>query len=100
MEPETTRSSKRAARKRTTAGLATLFLALAPSVAHSATITVNTEADLLAAGGPCSLREAIQAANTDAASGGCAAGSGADAIQVPAGTFALTRPGAGENANS
>jgi CSLREA domain-containing protein len=73
---------------------------LVPALAQGATITVTTEDDLLAAAGPCSLREAIQAANTDAVSGGCAAGSGADTINLPAGAFGLTRTGAGENANS
>jgi hypothetical protein len=76
------------------------MLALAPLAASAATITVTTEEDLLAAGGPCSLREAIQAASTDAVSGGCAAGSGTDTIEVPPGQYGLTRTGAGENANS
>ncbi len=50
----------------------------------------------------CSLREAVQAANTDAAFGGCAAGSSADII-----TFLdfyyrikLSRPGRGEDNNA
>ncbi|MBE2269281.1 MAG: CSLREA domain-containing protein [Anaerolinea sp.] len=38
----------------------------------------------------CSLREAIQAADTDAAYGGCTAGSGTDTISLPAGTYQLT----------
>ena len=38
-------------------------------------------------GGPdCTLRDAITAANTDAVSGGCNAGSGADTIHLPAGS--------------
>jgi uncharacterized repeat protein (TIGR01451 family) len=48
-------------------------------IARAATVTVNTAADSMA-GGTCSLRQAIIAANTDTATGGCAAGSGADAI--------------------
>jgi CSLREA domain-containing protein len=48
----------------------------------------------------CSLREAIQAANIDAALSGCAAGSGADAITVPAGILRLRRVGANEDNNS
>ena len=80
--------------------IALLTAALLPAAAHGATITVTTEDDLLAAGGPCSLREAIQAANTDAVSGGCTAGSGADTINLPAGSFGLSRSGASENANS
>ncbi len=57
--------------------------ALAP-VALAATITVNSTADTAANDGLCTLREAITAANNDAASGAaageCAAGSGADTI--------------------
>ena len=64
----------------------------------SATITVNTFADEngtnLAA---CSLREAITAANTDAAFGGCPAGSGADVIVLGAGTYTLSLANAGGN---
>ncbi len=50
-------------------------------------IIVNTAADELNADGDCSLREAIQAANTDSAVDACAAGSGADVI-----SFTLTTP--------
>jgi CSLREA domain-containing protein len=57
--------------------IATLFLA---SSAQAATITVNTTADT-ATPGQCSLRDAVTAANTNAAVNGCAAGSaGADTI--------------------
>jgi hypothetical protein len=50
--------------------------------AHAAGITV---------GGSCTLADAITAANTDAAVGGCAAGSGDDTISLPAnGTITLT----------
>lgn len=38
----------------------------------------------------CSLREAIQAANTNAAFGGCPTGVGADTITLPAGLYLLT----------
>lgn len=67
---------------------------------HAASITVNTTADELDADGDCSLREAITAANTDAAVSGCAAGNGADDITVPAGTYTLTRVGAREDGNA
>jgi CSLREA domain-containing protein len=53
----------------------------------AATIGVNTTADVVADDGLCSLREAITAANTDTAVTGCSAGSGADVIQIPAGTY-------------
>jgi CSLREA domain-containing protein len=64
-----------------------------------AVITVTTTDDELNSDGDCSLREAIQAANTDAAVDACVAGSGADTVLVPAGTYLLTIPGAGENYN-
>ncbi len=73
------------------AGLAVLLvllIATGPSLA--ATITVTSTSG--GTGGPdCTLRDAITAANTDAAVGGCAAGSGADVIELPAGaTITLT----------
>jgi CSLREA domain-containing protein len=79
--------------------LASLYLGPIP-VARAATITVNTTDDELNNDGDCSLREAIQAANTDTAVSGCAAGSGADTITLPAGFYTLTIAGAGENANA
>lgn len=81
-------------------------LALVMPAAAATTITVTTAADVVAADGLCSLREAIIAANTDTASGGmageCPAGSGADTINFspalsPA-VFALTKTGASEDA--
>jgi fibronectin-binding autotransporter adhesin len=68
--------------------------------APSAAIHVNTTADEWDSGSDCSLREAIEAADADAAFGGCTAGSGDDTIVLPAGTYTLTRAGAGENFNS
>ncbi|MCC7370236.1 MAG: CSLREA domain-containing protein [Chloroflexi bacterium] len=59
------------------AGLA--LVATAPS-AFAANIIVNISVDEDTANGDCSLREAITAANTDAAYNGCTAGSGADTI--------------------
>jgi large repetitive protein len=64
--------------------------------AYAASITVTTTADEFNTSGTgtgCSLREAIQAANTDAAFGGCSAGASADTINVPAGTYTLTLTG-------
>jgi CSLREA domain-containing protein len=50
--------------------------------------TVNTLSDELNADGDCSLREAVQAANTNAAVDTCTAGAaGADLILLPAGTI-------------
>ncbi len=82
-----------------TVSLATAFTLLAAQ-AEAATINVDTQADTLADDGHCSLREAVNAANSDAASGGCAAGSGADTIVLPAGIFDLSIAGAGEDANA
>jgi CSLREA domain-containing protein len=62
-----------------------------------ASIVVNTFDDELNKDGDCSLREAIIAANTDTAVSGCAAGSGADVISVPFGTYSLTVTGMGED---
>lgn len=77
-----------------------LFFLASPARA-STTITVNSKLDAInASDNKCTLREAIIAANTNTASGGvageCPAGSGADTIALPAGTFTLTIAGIGE----
>jgi hypothetical protein len=60
-----------------------LWLALGQLPALAATIAV---------GGPCTLVDAITAANTDAAAGGCPAGGGADTVVLPPGsTHILSR---------
>lgn len=66
-----------------------LMLSLAQSI-HAATINVTANAVDTAVNGNCSLIEAIQAADTDAVVDACTAGSGADTINVPAGTYTLT----------
>ncbi|MBI5965134.1 MAG: CSLREA domain-containing protein, partial [Chloroflexi bacterium] len=68
------------------------------SLAHAATITVNTVADENNMDGDCSLREAIIAANTDNAVDACPTGNGTDTINLPAGTYVLGLLGSGENA--
>jgi CSLREA domain-containing protein len=83
---------------RTTTG--TIVLAIAAlfcaPLLSAATITVNSTADTAANDGHCTLREAIVAANTDTASGvavgECAAGSGADVLDLTgvSGTITLT----------
>lgn len=82
------RSDVRPARALATA----LLLGLGASAAPAATITVTSSADTAADDGVCTLREAIIAADFDAASGAsageCAAGSGADTI-----AFAIPGPG-------
>src|SRR6476659_7405656 len=67
--------------------------------AYAATIDVTTFTDNLINNGDCSLREAIQAANTDSAVDACPAGSGADTIQLLAGTYTLSIVGANEDMN-
>jgi CSLREA domain-containing protein len=69
-----------------------LALQLAPP-AYAALIVVTTTVDELNNDGDCSLREAIRAANADAAVDTCVAGSGADVITLPAGTYTLTIAG-------
>jgi hypothetical protein len=54
-------------------------------------IVVNTTAQLATSPTDCTLGDAIKAANTDTVQNGCAAGSGADTIMLPAGTYHLTR---------
>ncbi|MCH8853629.1 MAG: hypothetical protein IID41_13400, partial [Planctomycetes bacterium] len=68
--------------------LATLALAVATAGADTIIVT----SDSGGTGGPdCTLRDAITAANTDMATGGCPAGNGADTIELPAGaTITLT----------
>ena len=56
-----------------------MLLAAGWAPANAATVVVNTLADP-GSPGVCALRDAITAANTDAAVNGCSAGSGADTI--------------------
>ena len=66
--------------QRATLLLTLLLFASWSMTAQAATITVNTNNDEQNTDGDCSLREAIAAANTDAAVDGCTAGDGADTI--------------------
>ena len=72
-----------------------LAFALPPGAAHAAGIAVTTTADELNNDGECSLREAIQAANTNSVVDACVAGAGDDTITLPAGTYTLTITGTG-----
>ncbi|MCP3958924.1 MAG: DUF11 domain-containing protein, partial [bacterium] len=66
-------------------------------------ILVTSTADNLTGGdGDCTLREAISNANADAdtTSGDCEAGTGADTIYVPAGTYTLALAGTAEDSNA
>ncbi len=62
-------------------------------------IQVDDPADTLLADGRCTLREAVEAANTDTPVGGCSAGGKRDTIRLPAGRYRLTREGPDENNN-
>ncbi len=90
--------------------LLALFLSALPLVlfffatpTHAGTIIyVNSYLDVINPNdGYCTLRESIIAANTDTTSGGayaeCPAGSGADTILLPPGTYTLTIGGVGED---
>jgi CSLREA domain-containing protein len=79
------------------AALALVLAGLLTAPVRAASIAVNTTVDEFNTGAACSLREAVVAANTDAAFGGCPAGSGPDVISVPAGTHRLTIFGTGED---
>ncbi len=89
-------------------GLVTALVAVAllstlmggTQAAYAATITVTTTTDELNADGDCSLREAIQAANSDTAVDACPAGNGPDTVVVPAGTYLLSIAGRNEHANA
>jgi len=72
--------------------LCALLLSLAPfALATTFVVTKTTDTNDGVCDADCSLREAIIAAN---------ANPGADFIQVPAGTYTLTIPGAGEDAGA
>jgi CSLREA domain-containing protein len=66
------------------AGLWILAAAALASRAYAATWTITTLADGVAADGACTLREAVRAAQSDAAVNECAAGSAADTIVMEA----------------
>ena len=78
-------------------------LLLIPGTAAAADITVTTTVDELDVNGTCSLREAVIAANTNAAVDGCPAGdpddaADSDVIRLAAGRYVLSIPGTDEDA--
>jgi predicted outer membrane repeat protein len=73
-------------------GAAALSMAVGAPGAVAATISPTTTADEAGVGPACSVREAVQAANTNAAFGGCPAGAGADTISLAAGVYTLSIP--------
>ncbi len=66
------------------------------------TISVNTTVDEYGGGASCSLRDAIEAANSNANFGGCTriAAAGTDVITIPAGTYTLDLGAVGDDANN
>ena len=78
-----------------------LACAAPASVASAATITPTVAADDITDNGNCTLREAVEASNTNAAVDLCTAGStaAADTIVLNFGLYLLTLPGAGEIGN-
>jgi len=83
--------------------IASAIALLVPAAARAATIAVTTAADEFNSNPTaCSLREAIWAANHDLVlqAPGCTEGNGTDEITVPAGTYNLAIPGAGEQGDA
>jgi CSLREA domain-containing protein len=85
-------------------GLSLLFgllfaLSQGAYASQQVTITVDTTVDDTTANGNCTLREAIEAANSDSAVDACPAGNGRDSILLPAGVYSLTLLGGGEDSN-
>ena len=81
--------------------IAATLLLIPASVAGAATIKVTTTADDFGGATECSLREAVTAANFDAAYGGCKAGSGADEIRLQSGSvYVRSIDGNGEDGNA
>ncbi len=74
----------------------------APTPVRAAGITVTTTTDELNADGDCSLREAVQAANTNVAVDACPAGSASetDTVQLDNLTYTLGLAGTGEDGNA
>lgn len=82
---------------RLAAAAAVLSVLAVPAGASAASIGVTSNADEANPPG-CSLREAVESANSNTAVGGCAAGSGADTITLGVGTYTLTLHGTDNNA--
>lgn len=75
------------------------LLLFSPIPAHANTIPVDTTTDEINNDGDCSLREAIESANTNSAIDACPTGSGSDTIMLPTGTYQLSLSGANEDNN-
>jgi CSLREA domain-containing protein len=66
------------------------------ATADGATIVVDTQVDELVDNGNCSLREALQAANTDTPVDACPAGGAVDTIEIHGGVYTLDCGGDGQ----
>jgi len=77
-----------------------LLLHNARPTLSAGSIVVTTTDDELNSDGDCSLREAIQAVNTQSPVDACPTGSGNDTITLPAGVYTLNIAGAGEDNNT
>jgi len=90
------RFSRQARKAGLSLGIVLVAVGFAPA-ASASVIAVNTSVDEFNGGGSCSLREAVQAANTNALGTGCPAGQAGvfdpDFIDVPANTYTLSQPG-------
>ncbi len=62
----------------------------------AATINVDTTDDENNTDGDCSLREAVESANTNSAVDDCEAGLGSDTVMIPAGTYTFALDGDGD----
>ncbi len=69
------------------------------SAANAGAIVVNTGQDELNSDGDCSLREAIQATNTETTVDACPVAPGPSTITLPGGVYTLTLAGSGEEDN-
>jgi CSLREA domain-containing protein len=76
-------------------------MALLPGLAAAATIKVNVTTDGLNGSDQCSLREAVESANTNSAVGGCAKGQNSkrDTIELRAQDYTLSIPSSNEGNN-
>jgi CSLREA domain-containing protein len=83
-------STRTTARLGIIAVLGAMGVVLLSPAAPAAVITPSTFNDENGSGVACSLREAILAANTDAAFGGCPAGGGPDTIPLSTGSYGLS----------
>ncbi len=86
-------------RKYTLGSFLFLSILLISNSAQSAVINVNEFDDEMNNDGDCSLREAVEAANTDLEVDDCAAGSGEDQINLPPGEYTLSISIANEDGN-